>query len=105
MSTRHNENEAISKNPEENVKDHYVAKSTAPGADASLNCAVIGLFVCGIILGPIAIINANKAKKLIAKNPDKYIGEGKATAGLVIGIIDLAVWGIVLLIRLVAALG
>ena len=53
---------------------------------------ISGLFSCGIfgIVGIVAIVTANKAKKLIREQPDLYDGDGLATAGLVIGIIDLA---------------
>ncbi len=72
----------------------------APGAVASLVWGIIGFFLCGLIGGIISISEASKAKKLIRDQPEKYTGEGLATAGLVIGIIDLVGWGIVLLSRL-----
>jgi hypothetical protein len=52
-------------------------------ATGSLVCGIIGLFVAGLSLGIIAIVQGNKAKKL------GYTG-GKATAGIVLGIIDIA---------------
>ncbi|MDR0914823.1 MAG: zinc-ribbon domain-containing protein [Oscillospiraceae bacterium] len=52
-------------------------------ATGSLVCGIIGLFVAGLIMGIIAIVQGNKAKKL------GYTG-GKATAGIVLGIIDIA---------------
>jgi uncharacterized Tic20 family protein len=56
-------------------------------AQMSLICGILGLFFFGIILGPIAIIQANKAEKL-----------GKAaTAGKVLGWID-AIFGVIGLI-------
>ncbi len=72
----------------------------APGATASLVWGIIGFFLCGLIGGILAISESNKAKKLIQERPDEYKGEGLATAGHVIGIIDLILWGIVLLSRL-----
>jgi hypothetical protein len=47
-------------------------------AKTSLICGIIGLFIFGIVLGPIAIIQANKAEALGTK----------ATAGKVLGWID-----------------
>jgi len=51
-------------------------------ANASLTCGIIGLIIGGWILGIIAISQSNKAKNM------GYVG-GKATAGLVLGIIDI----------------
>ena len=57
-------------------------------ANTSLTCGIIGLFVAGIILGIVAVVQSNKAKNM------GYIG-GKATAGLVLGIIDIIFGAIV----------
>jgi hypothetical protein len=72
-------------------------KENAPGAVASLVCGIIGLFIFGIILGIVAIVNANKAKRMIGTDP-RYGGGGMATAGLVLGIIAVAAGVIQLLI-------
>jgi hypothetical protein len=58
----------------------------APGAGEALTYAIISIFICGLILGPIAIGKANKVLGLIRDNPG-YGGKGKATAALVIGIV------------------
>jgi hypothetical protein len=60
-------------------------------ADEALKYAIIGLFCFGIILEPIAISKALKAKKMIAANPN-LTGEGKANISIVIGIIGLLLW-------------
>ena len=65
------------------------AKATAPGAVASVVCGVIGLFVAGLIFGCIAISKAAKAKSALAEHPDQYTGGGMATAGMVLGVMDL----------------
>ncbi|MFC2172804.1 DUF4190 domain-containing protein [Acidobacteriota bacterium] len=69
----------------------------APGALASLLCGIIGFFVCGPILGTIAIIQGNKARKLVREFPEQYTGGGLGTAGLVMGIIDLVGWALVMM--------
>ena len=71
----------------------------APGAVASMVLGLVGLFVCGLILGIIAIVKSSEARKAIASNP-RYVGGGYATAGLVMGIVDLAAWAIFLLWKL-----
>jgi hypothetical protein len=60
-------------------------------ADEALKYAIIGIFCFGIILEPIAISKAMKAKKMIELNP-QLTGSGKATAALIIGIVGLILW-------------
>jgi hypothetical protein len=64
------------------------AYATVPCKEANdaLTMAIIGFFCFGIILGPLAIAKASKAKKMIQADP-RLTGEGKATAAVVIGII------------------
>jgi hypothetical protein len=75
---------------------------SAPGATASVVCGVIGLFVFGIILGSVAIAKAASAKQLLAEHPDLYTGNGKATTGMVLGVIDV-VGAIVALIMIMGS--
>jgi hypothetical protein len=81
----------------------YRPRVNAPGASSSLVWAILGLFCCGLIFGIVAISNANNAKKLIREQPDAYTGEGLATAGLVIGIIDLVAWGLIIIANIANA--
>jgi len=62
-----------------------------PEAKSALIYAIVGLFCCGIILEPIAISKALKAKKMMDENP-RLTGSGQATAALIIGIIGLVLW-------------
>lgn len=71
--------------------------ANAPGAVASLVCGILGLFICGLVLGIIAITKAQEAKRAIASDP-RYSGGGMATAGMVLGIIDLVGFVITMLI-------
>jgi len=80
---------------------YHGPKVNAPGAVASLVLGIIGLVFCQIILGPIAIVKANAAKRAMASDPTLG-GEGLATAGLVLGIVDLIVFALALVIRLSA---
>ena len=74
---------------------------TEPCAEAgeALKYAIIGIFCFGIILEPIAISKALKAKKMIAANPN-LTGEGKANAALVIGVLALVLWVIGMIARI-----
>jgi hypothetical protein len=71
----------------------------APGAKQALILGIVSLFCCGILLGPYAIVQANKAKQAIAMDPS-LTGGGMATAGMVLGIIALVLNIIGLVVRL-----
>ena len=80
----------------------YVAYNTAKNAaNASLICGIssifISIFTIGIIFGIVAIVQGNKAKKY------GYQG-GKATAGIVTGIIGIIIWAIYLFFVIISAL-
>jgi hypothetical protein len=70
-----------------------VEEATIPCKEATdaLTYSIIGVFCFGIVLEPIAISKALKAKKMIAMNP-RLTGSGKATAALIIGIVGLVLW-------------
>jgi hypothetical protein len=77
---------------------YHGPKINAPGAVQALVYGLIGLVFCQIILGPVAISKANAAKRAMAADPTLG-GEGLATAGMVLGIIDLVLFAIYVLIR------
>lgn len=79
-------------------------KENAPGATAAMVCGIVGVFVVGLVLGIIAIALAAKAKRLIAAEPLRYGGRGMATTGLVLGIIDVCVWGLIIVPWIVIAI-
>jgi hypothetical protein len=60
-------------------------------ASEALKYAIVSLFCCGPVLGPMAISKGMQAKGLIADNP-RLAGDGKATAAIVIGSIGLTFW-------------
>lgn len=63
-------------------------KTTNSWAIASFVCSIVGLFAFGIILGPLAIIFANKAKSTMSENEQ---GNGLADAGKIIGWIEVGI--------------
>jgi hypothetical protein len=77
---------------------YHGPKTNAKDAVQALTFGIIGLFICGVIFGPIAISKANSAKQQIRSDPTLG-GEGMATAGLVMGIIDLIAWAIIVMAR------
>lgn len=60
-------------------------------AGSALKYGIFSLFCFGFILGPIAIHTGMKAKKEILNDPS-LTGSGKATAGIILGVIALALW-------------
>jgi hypothetical protein len=80
-----------------------VEQATIPSelASEALKYALIGIVCFGVILGPMAISKALKAKKEIAEDPT-LTGEGKANAALIIGILDLLFWVLGIIARVSA---
>ena len=71
----------------------------APDAKMALIFGIIGLFCFGFVFGPLAIVRARRAQSMIALNPG-MTGGGMAMAGLILGIIDVAFWGLGLILRI-----
>ena len=69
--------------------DEHHERAANSAATASLVCGIIGFFIAGLILGIVAIVQGNKAKRL------GYPG-GKATVGVVLGVIDIIIWAIIM---------
>lgn len=67
-------------------------------ANEALTYAIIGIFCFGIILEPIALVKASKAKKMMALNP-RLSGSGKVTAAYVIAIVGLVLWVLSIIYR------
>lgn len=78
---------------------YHGPKTNAPGAVQSMVFGIIGLLFCGVVFGPLAIARSSSAKREIAMNPT-YGGGGYATAGLVLGILDLVAFAILMMINL-----
>jgi hypothetical protein len=80
-----------------------VEEGTEPCKEANeaLTYSLIGIFCFGIILEPIAISKALKAKKMIQMNP-RLAGSGKATAALIIGIVGTILWVLGMISRITA---
>lgn len=66
-------------------------------AGESLACGIIGLICCGIILGPFAISKGNKANGMLREMNQPT--DGRATAGIVLGWIDVAFFIIYMLMQ------
>jgi hypothetical protein len=75
------------------------ASTTSKEAIWSLVCGIAGFFICGLILGLVAINKAKKAKDEIAASGGQIGGSGLATTGMVLGIIDIIAWAFLIVGR------
>ncbi|MBO5349149.1 MAG: DUF4190 domain-containing protein [Clostridia bacterium] len=80
------QNNNINNNMQNNDVNNQV--KTNSSAIGSLVCSLIGIFIAGVAMGVVAISLGVAAKKHI-KIFQNEKGEGLATAGIVIGIIDI----------------
>lgn len=55
------------------------------GARTSLIIGIVGVFICGVILGPAAFIEGLKARKRIRESGGTLTGDGLALAGMIVG--------------------
>ena len=78
-----------------------VEAATIPCKEAkeALTYAIVGIFCFGIILEPLALIKASKAKKMLAMNP-RLTGSGQVTAAYIIAIVALVLWVLGMAVRI-----
>lgn len=71
----------------------------------SMILGIVGFFVCGLILGPVAIILSRIGAKEITASGGRQTGAGMAKAGLILGIIQTALTlvGVVIWLVLIAS--
>ena len=67
-------------------------------ANEALTYAIVGIFCFGIILEPIALVKASKARKMIQLNP-RLTGSGKVTAATIIAVVALILWVLSIFVR------
>jgi hypothetical protein len=82
-----------------------VARRTESNAIASLILGIASFVVCPLIPAILAVVFGNKAKEIIARDPS-LDGEGMAKAGVILGWVNIGLWGaLVLLFIVLAAFG
>lgn len=77
-----------------------VAPPTSTNAIISLIAGVLGFIILPLIGGVIAIMTGNAAKKEIANSGNTLRGDGLAKAGVIMGWIDLGIYGTIALVGL-----
>lgn len=77
-----------------------VEAATMPCKEAkeALTYAIVGIFCFGIILEPMALYKASKARKMLALNP-RLTGSGQVTAAYIIASIALVLWVLGMIVR------
>ena len=76
------------------------AKQIADDAKQALIMAIVGVFCFGFILGILAIRKANSAQEAINVYEVGLEHRGLATGAKVLGIIDIVLWALVLIARI-----
>lgn len=61
-------------------------------AIASLVCGILGLLILGLVFGAVAVILGRRSRREIMEQPAVLKGLGLATAGMVLGAIDMAAY-------------
>lgn len=74
-----------------------------PKGTTVLVLGIVSLFVCGVILGPIALIQGNKALKEIDANPAAYTNRQNVVIGRILGIIAIVLWVIGIIVNIIVA--
>jgi hypothetical protein len=71
-----------------------------PKGTTVLVLGIVSLFVCGIILGPIALIQGNRALREIDANPGAYTNRQHVAIGRILGIVAIVLWVIGIIINI-----
>lgn len=69
-------------------------------ATTALVLGIVGIFLFGIILGPLAIYLGGKAEREITESGGRLTGARRASAARVLGWVALALWVVVFVVNL-----
>ena len=76
----------------------YAVPGSNKKAMWSMILGILSLFCCGVVTGIAAIVLSQQAKQEIRASGGVQTGEGQAQAGLVLGIIGIAITGVGVLV-------
>jgi hypothetical protein len=80
------------------VNEKYAASEANSRATTWLIWSIVGFFICGIILGPLSIVQATSIKRILKPDDPGY---GKALAAQIIGWVDVSGWIIAVILSIV----
>jgi len=81
-----------------------ISRSSVVAQDA-LIYAIVGMFCCQIILGPVAYSRATRAKEMMNLYPESISGRGMATAAQIIAIVDILLFALYVLMNMLKTAG
>jgi hypothetical protein len=64
-------------------------------AVASLVCGIGGLLIFGLVLGAVAFFLGRRSRREISERPWMLRGSGVATAGMVLGMVDVVAYFVI----------
>jgi uncharacterized Tic20 family protein len=73
---------------------------SSSAATTAMIVGIAGLFLFGIVLGPLAIFLGGKAEREIAESGGRLTGAKRAKRARVIGVIALVLWVVILVVNL-----
>jgi hypothetical protein len=75
-----------------------------PGASSAMAWGVTSLVlpIIGILPGILAIVFGTNALRAVRSEPDRYKGEDRAKTGRLLGIIGVSIWGVVIVLIVLA---
>jgi uncharacterized membrane protein len=78
---------------------------TEPKAIWALVSAIVGFFLCPVVLHVVGLVLANQSLSTIQSMPGQYGGEGMAKAARILSIIGLVLSAIAILVVIVVVVG
>ena len=67
---------------------------------------ILSLFICGVVLGPIALVMGNKARREMDAQPNvTWTNRGSVTPGWICGMIATILYAIAIVVIILAAAG
>lgn len=89
--------------PAGGVHGNQYAPRTEGTAIAAFVVSLVGVFVCGVVIGPVALVLANNAQQKIVASGGGLTGSGLVTAARVIAIISIVFSILIIVVRIAAS--
>ncbi|MBI2705301.1 MAG: DUF4190 domain-containing protein [Actinobacteria bacterium] len=79
----------------------YQPQRPDKGATTALVLGIVAFFICGVLLGPFAMIEGFKSRKRIRESNGLLTGDGMALAGVILGAVALGLNIVVIILEIV----